>query len=92
LDEAGGKFELCGELAHTIYSSCSHERDDLRNFRSCLSSPQLSFLCVLLNTRLLARMPQHLPRIRYMLGELVGRVTSVANDKTVRQQTQHCMA
>ncbi|KOO21335.1 30s ribosomal protein s17 [Chrysochromulina tobinii] len=27
-------------------------------------------------------MPQHLPRIRYMLGELVGRVTSVANNKT----------
>lgn len=44
LDEAGGKFELCGELAHTIYSSRSHERDDLRNFRSCLSIPQLSFL------------------------------------------------
>jgi len=41
---------------------------------------------------LLARMPQHLPRIRYMLGELVGRVTSVANNKTVRQQTQHCIA
>ena len=47
---------------------------------------------VLLHTRLLARMPQHLPRIRYMLGELVGRVTSVANNKTVRQQTQHCIA
>jgi hypothetical protein len=44
------------------------------------------------HTRLLARMPQHLPRIRYMLGELVGRVTSVANNKTVRQQTQHCIA
>lgn len=37
-------------------------------------------------------MPQHLPRIRYMLGELVGRVTSVANNKTVRQQPQHCNA
>jgi hypothetical protein len=47
---------------------------------------------VLLHTRLLARMPQHLPRIRYMLGELVGRVTSVANNKTVRQQPQHCIA
>jgi hypothetical protein len=54
-----------------------------RSFRSC---------GVLLHTRLLARMPQHLPRIRYMLGELVGRVTSVANNKTVRQQTQHCIA
>jgi len=55
----------------------------VRSFRSC---------GVLLNTRLHARMPQHLPRIRYMLGELVGRVTSVANNKTVRQQTQHCIA
>jgi hypothetical protein len=92
LDEAGGKFELCGELAHTIYSSRFGERDDLRNFRSCLSSPQRRSCGVLLHTRLLARMPQHLPRIRYMLGELVGRVTSVANNKTVRQQTQHCIA
>jgi hypothetical protein len=51
-----------------------------------------SFLWCASHTRLLARMPQHLPRIRYMLGELVGRVTSVANNKTVRQQTQHCIA
>ena len=36
-------------------------------------------------------MLQHLPRIRYMLGELVSRVASVAHNKNVSQQPQHCV-